>query len=98
MRLQLIGIICMIYVYMYMYIYVYIHKYTYTHFSDEMNINLTIAGRSVDDLVSQIIDRVDLKTEQQKDTEIQSLYAADASVLYTPEAARKIYSPRKNLN
>mmetsp|Transcript_9646 Transcript_9646/g.9440 ORF Transcript_9646/g.9440 Transcript_9646/m.9440 type:complete len:893 (-) Transcript_9646:375-3053(-) len=58
---------------------------------------LQLIGRSVDDLVSQIIDRVDLRSEQQKDTEIQSLYLADASVLYTPEAARKIYSPRKNL-
>lgn len=58
---------------------------------------LQLIGRSVDDLVSQIIDRVDLKTEQLKDTQIQQLYAADITSLYTPEAARKIYNPRKNL-
>jgi hypothetical protein len=69
----------------------------YIYISDKIKIYSNILGRSVDDLVSQIIDRVDLKTEQLKDTQIQQLYAADITSLYTPEAARKIYNPRKNL-
>lgn len=41
--------------------------------------------------------RVEAKTEQLKDREIQQMYAVDASTLYTPEAARKVYNPRKNV-
>lgn len=48
-------------------------------------------------MVSQIKDRVEEKTEQMADREIQQIYAVDASTLYTPEAARKVYSPRKNI-
>jgi hypothetical protein len=40
---------------------------------------------------------VDEKTEQFADRQIQQIYAVDASSLYTPEAARKVYSPRKNI-
>ena len=47
--------------------------------------------------MSQIKDRVEEKTEQMADREIQQIYAVDASTLYTPEAARKVYSPRKNI-
>ena len=60
-------------------------------------LRLQLIGRSIDDLVSQIKDRVEEKTEQMADREIQQIYAVDASTLYTPEAARKVYSPRKNI-
>ena len=40
---------------------------------------------------------MEAKTEQLKDREIQQMYAVDASTLYTPEAARKVYNPRKNV-
>ena len=60
-------------------------------------LRLQLIGRSVDDLVNQINDRVVEKTEQQADREIQQIYAVDASSLYSPEAARKVYNPRKNV-
>jgi hypothetical protein len=60
-------------------------------------LRLQLIGRSIDDLVSQIKDKVDEKTEQFQDRQIQQIYAVDASSLYTPEAARKVYSPRKNI-
>lgn len=60
-------------------------------------LRLQLIGRSIDDLVSQIKDKVDEKTEQFADRQIQQIYAVDASSLYTPEAARKVYSPRKNI-
>jgi very-short-patch-repair endonuclease len=59
-------------------------------------LRLQLTGRSVDDLVSQIHDRVTALEERQKDREIQSIYAADAATLYTPQAAKKVYNPRKN--
>ena len=60
-------------------------------------LRLQLIGRSIDDLVNQIKDKVDEKSEQVADLEIQQIYAVDASTLYTPEAARKVYSPRKNI-
>lgn len=57
---------------------------------------LQLVGRSVDDLVSQIRDRVVEKTERMLDQEIQSMYAPDAAQLYTSAMAKKVYSPRKN--
>lgn len=59
-------------------------------------LRLQLTGRSIDDLVNQINDRVQEKREAMADREIQSIYAVDASALYTPEQARKVYSPRKN--
>ena len=44
----------------------------------------------MDDLVSQIRDRVEEITERQRDREIQQMYMGDAAQLYTPAMAKKV--------
>jgi len=53
-------------------------------------LRLQLTGRSVDDLVSQIRDRVEEITERQRDREIQQMYMGDAAQLYTPAMAKKV--------